>query len=152
MTATLPQTKPTTTTAAPPKPQAWVLAATRIVVSFLFFCHGLVGLFGAFGGVGGQGTAVPFGSWPGWWAGVIHVVAAALVGVGLYTRAAALLCSASMAYAYFVVHQPTELLPILNGGEPAALFSWIYLLIAALGPGALALDSLRRARGRQQYR
>lgn len=70
--------------------------------------------------------------------------AAVLVGIGLFTRVAALLCSGAMAYAYFVVHQPIALLPIPNGGEPAALFSWIFLLIAVLGPGALALDNLRR--------
>jgi putative oxidoreductase len=51
-----------------------------------------------------------------------------------------------MAYAYFTVHQPLALLPIPNGGEPAALFAWIFLLIGVLGPGALALDALRRRR------
>lgn len=146
MTATLsqPTTTTTTTAAARPSLQAGALAATRVVVSFLFVCHGLQGLFGAFGGVDGQGTAVPFGVWPGWWASVIHLVAGVLVGVGLYTRTAALLCSGAMAYAYFVVHQPTGLLPLANGGEPAALYSWIFLLIAVAGPGAYALDRLRK--------
>jgi putative oxidoreductase len=129
------------------RPKAAVLAATRVVVSFLFVCHGLVGLFGVFGGIDGQGGTVEFLSWPGWWSSVIHLVAGALVGVGLFTRPAALLCSGSMAYAYFVVHQPIALLPLPNGGEPAALFAWIYLLIAVLGPGAVAVDNLRRRRG-----
>jgi putative oxidoreductase len=129
------------------RPQAAVLAATRVVVSFLFVCHGFQGLFGAFGGIDGQGGALPFGAWPGWWGSVIHLVAGTLVGVGLFTRTSALLCSGAMAYAYFVVHQPIALLPIPNGGEPAALFSWIFLLIAVLGPGALAVDNLRRRRG-----
>jgi putative oxidoreductase len=142
MTATL----ESTSTANPvvDKLQAPVLAATRVVVSFLFILHGFVGLFGAFGGTDGMGGTVPFLSWPGWWASVIHLVAGALVFVGLYTRPAALLCSGSMAYAYFVVHQPIALLPIPNGGEPAALFAWIFLLIGVLGPGAFALDRLRR--------
>jgi putative oxidoreductase len=145
MTATLPQRPTTTTTpaAARPSAQTRALAATRVVVSFLFVCHGLQGLFGAFGGIDGQGTAVPFGVWPYWWASVIHLVAGALVGVGLFTRTAALLCSGAMAYGYFVMHQPTGLLPIANGGEPAALYSWIFLLIAVAGPGAYALDRLR---------
>ena len=146
MTATLPQRTTTTTTpaAARPSVQARALAATRVVASFLFVCHGFQGLFGAFGGIDGQGGAVPFGVWPGWWASVIHLVAGLAVGLGLYTRAAALLCSGAMAYAYFVVHQPTGLLPIANGGEPAALYSWIFLLVAVAGPGAYALDRLRR--------
>ena len=150
MTTTLHPTEQTTsTTTASPfggKLPAAALGATRVVVSFLFVCHGLVGLFGAFGGVDGQGGAVEPLSWPGWWGSVIHLVAGALVLVGLWTRPAALLCSGAMAYAYFSVHQPIALMPIPNGGEPAALFSWIFLLIGVAGPGALALDALRRRR------
>jgi putative oxidoreductase len=135
-----------TTTPVTAKLAGPVLGATRVVVSFLFVCHGLVGLFGAFGGVDGQGGTVEALSWPGWWGSVLHLVAGALVLVGLFTRPAALLCSGAMAYAYFTVHQPVALLPIPNGGEPAALFSWIFLLIGILGPGAFALDALRRRR------
>lgn len=51
-----------------------------------------------------------------------------------------------MAYAYFTVHQPEALLPIANHGEPAAMFCWMFLLIAVIGPGAFALDTLRRPR------
>lgn len=138
--------KDTTTPSVTGRPQAAVLAATRIVVSFLFVCHGAVKLFGALGGVDGQGGAVAFLAWPGWWAGVIELVAGVLVGLGLFTRVAALLCSGAMAYAYFVVHQPDALLPLSNNGEPAALFCWIFLLIAVLGPGAFALDNLLRRR------
>jgi putative oxidoreductase len=112
------------------------VAAFRIVVSFLFVCHGLQG-FGLFGGIDGAGTAVPFGTWPGWWAGAIELVAGALVLFGVFTRPAALLCSGTMAYAYFTVHQSLALLPLQNMGEPAALYSWIFLLIAVLGPGSL---------------
>jgi putative oxidoreductase len=119
------------------------LAAVRIVVSFLFICHGAQGL-GAFGGIDGQGTGVVFGAWPGWWATVIELVAGGLVLFGLFARQAALLCSGAMAYAYFTVHQPIGLLPLQNLGEQAALFCWIFLLIAVLGPGSFTLDSLRR--------
>ena len=145
MTATLhTSTSPAAATSLAARVQAPVLAATRVVVSFLFVCHGFMGLFGAFGGVDGMGGTVPVLSWPGWWGSVIHLVAGVFVFVGLYTRPAALLCSGAMAYAYFVVHQPVALLPIPNGGEPAALFAWIFLLIGVLGPGAFALDRLRR--------
>jgi putative oxidoreductase len=155
MTATLHTTSattdqtvaPTTSTNASPvagKLQSAALGVTRIVVSFLFILHGLVGLFGAFGGVDGQGGTIDPLSWPGGWASLIHLVAGALVLVGLFTRPAALLCSGSMAYAYFTVHQPVALFPIPNGGEPAALFAWIFLLVGVLGSGAFALDTLRR--------
>ncbi|MBK1784278.1 DoxX family protein [Prauserella cavernicola] len=139
------ETTSTATTDPATRLRGVVLAATRIVVGLLFLCHGLQA-FGLFGGVDGAGTAVPVGSWPGFYAGVIEVLTGALVAFGLFTRSAAVLASGTMAYAYFTVHQPLALLPLQNMGEQAALFSWIFLLIAALGPGALALDNRRRSR------
>lgn len=62
--------------------------------------------------------------------------------VGFGTRVSALICSGSMAYAYFSTHQGTALLPIENGGEAAAMFCWAFLLIAALGPGRWAVDQV----------
>ncbi|HEX5741811.1 MAG TPA: DoxX family protein [Pilimelia sp.] len=117
------------------------LAGFRVVVGFLFLCHGAGKLFGAFGGMPGGGAA-PVGAWPAWWAGLIELVCGALVLLGLLTRPAALLASGAMAYAYFVVHQPQALLPIENRGEPAALYCWAFLLLAALGPGRYAVDTL----------
>lgn len=124
-----------------------VQAAFRIVVGFLFACHGAASLFGILGGAhGNPGGSVPVGLWPHWWAAVIQLVGGILVTLGLATRAAALICSGSMAYAYFVVHQADGALPIQNGGELAALYSWLFLLIVALGPGAAALDNLIQSR------
>lgn len=123
----------------------YVLGATRVVVALLMTMHGLQG-FGALGGVDGAGGAVEVLAWPAWWASVIEFGAGALVLAGLWTRPAALLLSGAMAYAYFVVHQPTGLLPLQNMGEPAALYCWIFLLIAVAGPGAGALDTVLRAR------
>lgn len=98
----------------------------RVVVGFLFACHGAAKLFGILGGADGSGGVVPFGVWPFWWAGVIELVGGTLVAVGLGTRVVALICSGEMAYAYFTVHQGVAALPIQNAGEPAALFSWIF--------------------------
>lgn len=71
--------------------------------------------------------------------------------LGLLTTVATLLCSGAVAFAYFTVHQPQALLPLQNGGEPAALFSWIFPLIAVLSPGPFALDAmLGRVRREQQ--
>ncbi|XVV02830.1 DoxX family protein [Actinosynnema sp. CA-248983] len=141
-TTTRPETaaRPTATST---KRNDLVLGAFRVVVSFLFACHGLQG-FGLLGGIDGQGTAVPVGSFPGWWGSLIEVACSVLVLVGVATRPAAVLASGAMAFAYFVYHQPTGLLPLHNLGEPAALFCWSFLLIAVLGPGRYTLTRLVR--------
>jgi putative oxidoreductase len=121
-----------------------VLSAVRIVVSFLLMLHGIAVLFGVLGGTSGHaGGTAPVGQWPIWWAALIQLVGGGLVLIGLFTRPAALVCSGTMAYAYFSVHQPRAPLPIQNAGELAALYAWVFLLIATLGPGPYALDTLR---------
>ncbi|MEV6599881.1 DoxX family protein [Actinoplanes sp. NPDC051346] len=118
----------------------------RIVIGLLFTLHGVATVFGIFGGNRGQGHALPVGSWPGWYAGVIQLVCGLLVLVGLLTTTAAILASGSMAYAYFTVHQPLALLPLQNGGDLAALFCWSFLTIAVVGAGPWSLDTLLRSR------
>ena len=119
-----------------------VWSAFRFVIGLLFACHGLASVFGVLGGNRGTGEAIPVGTWPGWYAGVIQLVCGILVFAGLFTRPAALLASGSMAYAYFVVHQRTGLLPIENGGLTAALYAWSFLAIAVLGAGPWSMDAL----------
>ncbi|WP_344321677.1 DoxX family protein [Streptomyces macrosporus] len=118
-----------------------VIALYRMVVGLLFACHGAATLFDVLGGPHG-GHVPEVGQWPAWWAAGIQLVGGVLVVLGLGTRTAAVICSGSMAYAYFVEHQPGALFPIQNGGEAAAMFCWAFFLIAALGPGAWALGSL----------
>lgn len=118
----------------------------RIVIGLLFSLHGASTVLGLFGGNQGSGQALPVGQWPGWWAGLIQLVGGILVMVGLFTRPAALLCSGSMAYAYFVVHQPDGLLPTQNGGVSSALYAWAFVVIAALGAGRWSLDAVLRRR------
>ncbi|WP_405013027.1 DoxX family protein [Kitasatospora sp. NBC_01539] len=133
------------TSAVPREPvdtaRPYVVGAFRIVAGLLFACHGAASLFGVLGGAKGGGT-VDAWSWPGGFAAVIQLVGGVLVLLGLGTRTAALICSGSMAYAYFSVHQEHALWPIQNGGEPSVLFCWVFLAIAAVGPGGLALDGL----------
>ncbi|KIZ18545.1 DoxX family protein [Streptomyces natalensis] len=119
-----------------------VLALFRVVVGLLFACHGASSLFGVLGGAMGSGQSVPTGAWPAWYAAVIQLGGGILVLVGLSTRAAAVVSSGSMAYAYFSVHQGTALWPLQNGGEPSVMFCWAFLLIAFIGPGAWSLDRL----------
>ncbi|KAA2263747.1 DoxX family protein [Solihabitans fulvus] len=127
-----------------------IVALFRIVVGVLFTCHGAAGVFGVLGGHSVKGGTIPVGQWPSWWAALIQLVGGALVALGLGTRYAALICSGSMAYAYFTVHQPKALLPIQNSGEAAAMFCWAFLLIAFVGPGPWALDQLRALRAKKE--
>ncbi|MEV5202053.1 DoxX family protein [Streptomyces sp. NPDC053720] len=120
--------------------QPYALGLFRIVIGLFFTCHGAASLFGVLGGM--NGGSIPAGTWPGWYAAVIQFVGGILVTLGLGTRVAALICSGSMAYAYFKVHQPEALFPLQNGGEPSAVFCWAFLLLVFTGPGALALDRL----------
>ncbi|UOZ04683.1 DoxX family protein [Amycolatopsis sp. WQ 127309] len=115
-----------------------VIGLFRIVIGFLFACHGVKALFGLFGAK----SAVAVGVWPQWWAAIIQLGCGALVCVGIGTRVAAVLGSGSMAFAYFTVHLPVALLPIQNGGEDAALFCWTLLAVAFIGPGRFALSNL----------
>ncbi|MFB4424890.1 DoxX family protein [Streptomyces sp. QL37] len=126
--------------------QPYALGLFRVVIGFLFACHGAASLFGVLGGSMGGGT-VPAGTWPGWYAAVIQLVGGILVALGLGTRIAALISSGSMAYAYFKVHQPESLFPLQNGGEASAVFCWAFLLLVFTGPGAIALDRLFSSRG-----
>ena len=121
--------------------QPYVLGLFRIVTGLLFACHGAASLFGVLGGAaGGNGGTIPAGTWPGWYAAVIQLVCGGLVLLGLGTRAAALLASGSMAYAYFDVHQSMALWPLQNGGEASAMFCWAFFLLIFTGSGAFGLD------------
>ena len=123
--------------------QPYVIGLFRIVIGLLFAVHGAASLFGVLGGaMGTNGGTIPSGTWPGWYAAVIQLVAGGLVLLGLGTRGAALVASGSMAYAYFDVHQQGALWPIQNGGELSALFSWAYFLLVFTGSGAFGLDRL----------
>jgi putative oxidoreductase len=109
------------------------LALFRIVIGLFFVFHGVQKL--------SKGTELL--SWPAGPMSLIELIGGGLVLIGLWTRWAALLSSGAMAYAYFVVHQPKGLLPIENGGELAAVYSWAFLLLAFTGAGAWSIDQLR---------
>jgi putative oxidoreductase len=125
-----------------------VVSLFRVVVGLLFVCHGAATLFGVLGGAFDTHKALPVGSWPGWWAGLVQLGCGGLVLVGFGTRVAGALASGSMAYAYFTVHAGHSLWPILNGGELAVLFCWSFLLLAITGPGPWSLDALTFGRAR----
>lgn len=125
------------------------VAAYRIVVGFLFLCHGTTSLW-AWPAEPYGGHTAELGAWPGWWGAVIQVVCGVALVLGLGTRLAAFLGSGSMAYAYFWGHQGDGTLPIQNDGEPAALFCWAMFVLVFIGGGAFSLDrAWHRRRGAQ---
>ena len=77
-----------------------------------------------------------------------RIIAAAPVGgrlflLGLFTRPVAFILSGMMAIAYFMAHAPKSFFPVVNGGEPAMLYAFIFLFFAAAGAGSWSLDALR---------
>lgn len=118
-----------------------VLSLFRLVVGFLFTCHGAAVLFGW---PISYGPTPALGTWPDWYAGAIELIVGILVGTGLCTRIAAFIGSGEMAFAYFTVHQPEALLPIANKGEPAVMFCFAFFLLVFTGGGLIALDTLRK--------
>jgi putative oxidoreductase len=81
-----------------------------------------------------------------WFAGVLEVFGGALIVLGLFTRPVAFLLAGQMAVAYFMAHLPQGFWPILNGGELAALYCFLYLYFFANGAGPLSVDAALRGR------
>ncbi|MCO5062959.1 MAG: DoxX family protein [Rhizobiaceae bacterium] len=116
-----------------------LLSILRILSAATFFTHGSMKLFG----------------WPAEFpyplsgltttAGVLEVVGGLLLAIGLFSRPAAFVLSGMMAFAYFLGHAGGGFFPVLNGGEAAMLFCFVFLYIAAAGPGPISVD---RAMGR----
>jgi putative oxidoreductase len=80
-------------------------------------------------------------------AGTIEIVGGILLVFGLFTRPVALILSGEMAFAYWMSHAPKSMFPILNGGDGAVLFCFIFLYLAFAGGGAFSLDALMRKKG-----
>jgi len=113
-------------------------ALLRIVAGFLFACHGAQKLFGMLGG-----NQVELVSLLGL-AGIIELVGGLLIMLGLFTGSVAFICSGQMAVAYFMAHFPNGFWPIQNQGELAALYSFLFLFIAAKGSGIWSIDNVKR--------
>jgi putative oxidoreductase len=116
-----------------------VYAVFRIVAGAMFACHGLQKIFGLLGGHRAAfGTQI-------WVGGIIELVGGTLIALGLFTRPAAFIAAGTMAVAYFQFHWKLALdhekwLPIINKGELAALYCFVFLYICARGAGLLSLD------------
>ncbi len=113
----------------------------RLMVGLLFSFHGAQKLFGVLGGHSQLSNPLMLV------AGIIEL-AGLLVAVGLWTSYAAFIASGEMAVAYFMVHAPGGLFPIVNKGELAVLYCFVFLYIASRGSGRWSVDGILRGKGR----
>ena len=116
-----------------------VLSILRLITGLLFMEHGLSKLF-AFPGPFSGGTPAMFQLL--WFAAIIEIVGGFLLAIGLFTRPVAFIMSGEMAIAYFYAHNPRGFFPLLNGGEGAILYCFIFLYFFVAGGGSWSLDRL----------
>jgi putative oxidoreductase len=108
------------------------------MVALLFLEHGLAKLFG----FPQQPTPPPELFSLAWFSGAIELLGGALAAVGLFTRAAAFIMSGEMAVGYFMAHAPQSFFPLINRGDGAILYCFIFLYLFFAGPGPWSLDAL----------
>ncbi len=121
----------------------YVLSIVRIVVALLFLEHGSSKLLGF-----PSAASLPALFTLGWFAGALELVGGALLAAGLFTRLTAFILSGEMAFAYFLSHAPRGFFPILNHGDGAILFCFIFLYIVFAGGGAWTLDAALKSKPR----
>ena len=122
-----------------------LLSVLRIVTGFLFVVHGTQKMFGY--PVAFPGGPVDLMTRTGI-AGVMEVAGGALLIAGLFTRIVAFLLSGEMAAAYFIAHAPQGFWPLVNAGELAVLYCFLFLYFAAAGAGPFSLDAVIENRNR----
>ena len=113
-----------------------VYCLMRLIVGLLFACHGGQKLLGIPPGGHGPGAGIMYVG------AIIELVGGLMIAVGLLTRIAAFISSGEMAVAYFMMHAKGGFFPIINHGEAAVLYCFIFLFIFFYGPGRWSIDAL----------
>ncbi|WP_428032339.1 DoxX family protein [Ancylobacter sp.] len=117
----------------------YVLSLLRIASALLLLQHGTTKVLGF---PATQMSGVSLTSPPGI-AGIIELVGGALLLIGLFSRPTAFILSGMTAVAYFMVHAPQNFFPLVNGGELAALYCFVFFFLTFAGPGPLSVDAMR---------
>ena len=119
-----------------------LLGVLRIVAALIFMAHGTQKLLGflASPGPGPAAFSLP------WIAGAFELVGGALLALGLFVRPVAFVLAGVMAAAYWIAHAPKSFFPVLNGGDAAILYCFVFLFMAAAGGGPWSLDNVLRHR------
>ena len=122
----------------------WALSLLRIVIGLLFLEHGT-----------SKYLSLPVSQMTGaspttlsGFNGLIEIIGGVLIVLGLFTRPVAFILAGDMAIAYFLAHSPRGFYPLLNGGELAIVYCFVFLYIAAAGAGPLSVDHLLASRAR----
>lgn len=118
------------------------LALLRIVTALLFIAHGTQKLFGF-------PAPPPSGALPAafslfWFGAALEAVGGLLILIGAFTRPVAFILAGEMAVAYWMFHAPKSFYPVLNGGDAAILFCFVFLYLVAAGAGPFSVDAARR--------
>jgi putative oxidoreductase len=121
---------------------SYIYAILRVIVGLSFALHGTQKVFG----IPGNKTPIPIASLLGV-GGLLEAICGLLIALGLWASYAAFIASGEMAVAYFVVHASKGLLPIVNGGEVAVLYCFLFLYIAAYGSGIWSVDAFMSKTG-----
>ncbi len=114
----------------------YVLSIVRIMAALLFIEHGTSRLFGF---PSAMPTPPMFTMY--WFAGAIELAGGVLVALGLFTQPAAFIMAGEMAFAYFISHAPNDFFPILNRGDAAILYCFVFLYLAFAGGGPWSVDA-----------
>ena len=125
-----------------------MLGIVRIMVALLFLEHGSAKLLGFPTPAHGAPEFMTLQ----WIQGLIELVGGALLAIGLFTRPVAFILSGNMAVAYFMAHAPKSFFPMLNGGDAAILYCFIFLLFFVAGPGRWSVDAtIESSRGYRRF-
>jgi putative oxidoreductase len=119
-----------------------MLSVLRIVTALLFLSHGLSKIVG----IPMSSASFPTPWTLLWIAGMLELIGGLLLLIGLWSRPVAFVLAGEMAVAYWMVHAPDDFWPVLNNGEAAILFCFIFLYVMVRGPGVWSVDCLMRRR------
>ena len=119
----------------------YALGVLRIVTGLIFLSHGLQKLFGLPGLPAGVAMPELFSFM--WFGGVLEFFGGLLLLIGLFTRCVAFVLSGEMAVAYWMFHAPKSLFPVLNGGDAAILYCFVFFYLVFAGPGVWSIDQAR---------